>query len=84
MYLAHGSLQSTVTSVTEKGYKSSILRELLLGHCSRTFNRFFTRLQRKLGENLSCVDRQACVIIIGGIFGPGHPNSPVFRGLRES
>jgi hypothetical protein len=37
------NLQSTVTSVTDSYYISCIRKELLLGHCSRTFNRLFIR-----------------------------------------
>jgi hypothetical protein len=77
------TFQSAVTSVTGLRYKFGIFRELLLGHYSRTFNRFFTRLQRKLGEDLLCADRQAYVIG-GETFGPARRNFPGFRDLRAS
>ena len=80
-FLQH--LQSTVTSVTERHDKSCIRKGLLLGHCSRTFNHFFTRMQRKLGEDQLCQDRQAHVTG-GRVFGQGRLNFPDSRDLRAS
>jgi hypothetical protein len=62
----------------------SCIREgLLLGHCSRTFNRFFTWLQENLGENQLCRDRQAHVTG-GEAFGQARLNFPDSRDLQAS